>query len=169
MAFCTQADLELRASALGVQLYGDDEFTDDPVAIATAVDQSLEAGMADIQLYCGWLYSDTALASCTWVKHANVALSLWYYSGRRNESIPPSVQLNYDRVLKVLEKVQAGTFQLPGIALRNKHAPFVTNQRVQMGYRTKKARTERSISTPGPVQHPRNLEMDSEREGQGGF
>lgn len=167
MAFCTQTQLEKKLSPMGVQLIGDYDLVG--AASEGVVEQAIEAGDSDIQFFCGSLYSDAALASCTWINHAAIALSCWHYCGNRNEPIPQSVQANYEVVIKRLEMVHAGTYQLPGIAFRNKHAPFVTNQRIVMGYRTKKARTERTISTPGPVQHPRNLEMESEREAEGNY
>lgn len=161
MAYCTQTDLELRASVLGLQLRGD--YLRIGVADPAVVAQAIEAGDSEINLYCGWLYSETALGNCTWVNHASIALSLWFFCGNEMEVIPQSVQANYDRVVKQLEKVQEGKLKLPGVARRNKHTPSLTNQRVDLGYGTKKLRVERVISKEQSPQHKQNVDYLAER------
>jgi len=127
MAYCTEADLNTRISALGVDLRAEHD--------AGAVDQSLELAAADTD---GWLrmkYTATQLAASTWVASKNIILASYHLCWLRLNEVPSVLVGLRDEILHEFQLISEGKKMIPDVALSSTSAPAVINQEVRLDSR----------------------------------
>ncbi len=128
--YCTQADVQARLSAVGVQLRLDDNPAD--------ITNILESAAMDVNERAQLAYGVDRLATSDWVKFKARDLAVFHLCIRRNNPISKAVQFIYDSAIESLEKVLKGTLQIPDVAAPKEHAPVLSNMTVR----------------PYPVPHP---------------
>lgn len=130
-----------RLSAVGVALRADH-------APADAVDEAIDAASADVLMYLGRYPDHAALATNQWVTSVATNLAIVYLCGFRNNPVPKGCQSLWERHVEMLEAVQLGKMNLPGIALLRSRLPQAVHVTVNYGMypsirRTRQGSTDR--------------------------
>lgn len=127
-AYTIEANLVVRASSVGVGLHVDDE----PTPSLPIITDCISRASATIDFYCAAKYSQTGLAASRFVTKLATDLALWELFTRRGNPPPAAVASAAEAALAILEKIQAGTLQIPGVARALGMAPAVINHRVDL-------------------------------------
>ena len=157
-AFCTEAEVRLKLSTLGVVHFGDDDF--DGSSETGVVAEGIDWASEEIIWLCDQ-YAEADLATSGWINQKAIIFTIYWLCTRRGQDAPKGVELLYEGALKQLERVDKGEKIIPGVAMSGNHLPGVTNVRADLLYRTKKARVERVISTEQPTHHTQATDWDS--------
>jgi len=139
--YTTSTKLQKRLSSTGVSLRLDDD--------ATAVTQVIEEATIEVNGYCQLLYPISELAASDWVCLKCTDIAMWFLCARRNNPVPQVVQDRYDKALADLERVRAGSLQIPDAGMSKAAVPVLSNQRVRL-WPFPHVVTERSQSTGTP-------------------
>lgn len=140
--YCADADLNARLSSAGVTLRTDDAGASTADAIADASEW--------VFFYCGTRYTDAVLLTSNWIKYRTRDIAVCLLCARRLNAVPKSAEKIYDAAIAALEKVQAGTMNIPGLPLRKSAGPVISQPRVQL-WPTPHTVIERTRSTGQPA------------------
>lgn len=108
--YAAKTDLEHIWSSYGVAVRSDDRDTFASADIITAV---LEKGACDMNFYLFKLYTLAQVRASTWAKWVNAVLSCVELARRRGNSVPTSLQTEYDRYLEQLKAIADGSALMP--------------------------------------------------------
>lgn len=128
--YCTWTDLTNRLGADGSDLRLDDGLN--PQEIAAFKADVLESAAVEVNAYLQLLYPVEQLARSNWVRFKARDVALWLLCLRRNHPPPVGVQATYDKAIADLEKIAAGTMQVPDIGKTKADVPVLSNQRVTL-------------------------------------
>ncbi len=126
--YCAWSDVEKRIGAEGADL----RLDDDGGSPATFKTDILETAATEVNFYLQLLYPVEQLARSNWVKFATRDIAVFLLCLRRNHPAPQGVQWARDNAIALLEKIQAGTAQVPDIGKTKADVPVLSNQRVNL-------------------------------------
>lgn len=144
--YCTQAEMERRFSAYGVQQFADHDFDD--IADDDVVADSIQQASDEINMACfprGYA-ADKLTASVT-IKYWAVALALCYLCENRGNPPPESLERKCEEIRGKLADVAAGK-DLPGVAISQSNHLAMHNLEVDRRYPNRNVRVEKDTSTP---------------------
>lgn len=147
-AFCTQADVERRLSALGVQLRLDHDNdgavdADEQLTMTDAISDATET----LLYYCWAKYAPEVLATSPWINRRAVDYAAYVLCGVRCNPIPEDVIRRVEAAEKLLKEVRDGNGFLPNVPLRRRMAPVWSNTRVDPRYQFKVIRVDPQTSS----------------------
>ena len=146
--WCTLAEVEYLLSANGVAASVNDS-QDNAVADATIVNNAIARGRTILSQYLFQKYDiDTITSSVEWVKWAAATFAAIEIMRRKGGVVPPGLQELYEQYTGFLEKVQTGTFQVPGLYLRSSPGISISNITMDNRYNRAKIRVVSTISWP---------------------
>jgi hypothetical protein len=125
MAYCTREDVIDRVSGAGLVYAADDDG--DGVAGSLellALDRSIEAASAEIDLAVAPFASIESATSNIWLKHRAVDLASERIAARKGQVVPTSLLEAARRSRQWLDEVRRGDRRVPGLAYAN--APTTT-------------------------------------------
>lgn len=149
MALCTQADVEDILSVEGVLLATDDERAGSTVT--SNVTNAIARATARFNAKVYKFYTLTALTGNEFARWCAAYMSISQLFIRRANMLPASIQEEIAGWMEHLDKVEAGTAEIPGATRRFEQTGMsMSNLRYDMRYAVAKARVEHTIST-GPT------------------
>lgn len=154
--YCQESDLQERFSPAAVTAWADQNGNN--TEYTNTVDDAINQASQEIEGYARQRYTPAGLSGCDLIKRWCVTLAGFYLSTTRGNPAPASIEKEYGRILAKLEKVAAGTFQLPGVALRSDTRPTWSNLRVDRQYTQTKIRVEQQGSSQAPTTLSQNLD-----------
>ena len=162
LAWCTQADVEDVLSQEGVVWASDDDR--DGIMTEANVTNAIARARIHIMQYIGTKYASDAIAVTEWGQWVGAKRAVYELMTRRNEGVPASLQMWWEELLAFLERVAAGTMQIPDAeALQNFGGIAVSNVTHDMRPQIKQIRKVGPTSTapnksdvpvPGLIQPP---------------
>lgn len=153
-SYCASGDVGARLSQAGIELRTDD----DPATITDCIANA----SSDIDLYLLPLYAAADIAENRFVHFACRALSVYYVCGRRNEPVPASVLVEYEKTMLQLEAIANGSLTLPSAAKLSGVQMRVSNNRYD-NTRFPQIRVSRARSTPAGSVARRNYDDTEDR------
>jgi phage gp36-like protein len=146
--YATQAEVEVWASQQGLQAF----TTDDKSGIAPINLWATAAVYAtrDVDLYCGRFYDPSALYPSYLVHEWAVFICAYRVMKRRGNPAPDSVLEDYQETIERLEMIRDGKLKLPGVPVRNTHAPTLTNYSINDNWGFAKLRRD-PVTSVGPL------------------
>ncbi len=147
--YCTQADVEDILSPDGVKLRLDDD-RDENVSVVEQrrMTKSIARASEEVNKYCFQKYTAANLATSNWVNQATALLAACYLCRARGNQIPESLEEERDEIKEELEAIRAGQLRLPGVPLRRRLAPKLSQVRVSAHFQYKAIRKERNKVSP---------------------
>lgn len=139
--YCSATDVTHRVGQLGITL----RTNDDPGALSDC----LESAAAEVNFYLQNLYTPSALAGSEWVKRASRDIAVRFLCMRRLNSVPKSVQSQYEETIQKLDVIGSGKKNLPDAPARHANVPVLSNQRTHL-WPHPRVVTERVTSTGTP-------------------
>lgn len=143
--YTTNAEIERLYSVLGVQDRADDDY--DGSAEDDVMDDLCAWATDTVNLYVSERYDPQYLANNLWVRQAATVIAAWMLSQRRAN--PAQFTDWYDKIIELLEKIAAGTLDIPRMPARADSLPAMSNYVIQDWSRVAKIRVEDTISTGG--------------------
>lgn len=162
-AYCTQAELELKFSAYGVQAFSDHDDTGS--ANEDVITSCIDEASGEIDMYCSRFYTSSVLADSRWINHSCVTIALKVLCECRGNPVPDSLMNRYTEIIKMLERIRDGQDQLPDSALRSDLRPGFSNISIDRRYRFSRARVNKTSST----QRESTLPIKSAESGMVGY
>lgn len=153
--YCTATQLDRYVSSAGVVEFADHD--DDGSADDEVVNDCINEATEEINGYCQQRYAPADLAGSTLVNRWAVKLAAYFLTQRRGNPPPDSFAMEFQRVVALLEKVAAGAYQLPGVALRADLRPSWSNLRVDRRYGQRKIRVKKDTSSDSPTELRQNV------------
>jgi len=147
-AYCTQADVDRYLSEQGATGWADHD--QNGTAEDGVYDDVINQGTEEFNLYCAQRYEPAQLATSTLVNRWTTVFACYFLSQRRANPAPDSLAREFDRIKLLLEKIEAGTLNIPGLPLRGDTRPTFDNLRIDRRFVQRKIRVQREASSDVP-------------------
>jgi len=141
----TRAELERVWSRTGVDLRLDDDGTGDDQT--DSLQDVIDEASQTIYLYLENWYEPSDLRASKIVRRWANKVGCYFLSKRRGD--PGQYEDEYQRVLAILERIQAGQLQVPGLANRGNMCPSLSNYRIDDHFTTSKVRVQPATQVGG--------------------
>lgn len=142
MPYCVQADVEHVLTTEGVVWTSADQELDAETVI---VNDIARAGTV-IDQYLSDRYSAAVLEANQWVRWAAATIAARYLSTRGGNPVPNGIQVEYDRVIEFMTRIQAGVASLAGAAELRIPGVAMSNVQVDSRFSQQKIRVVPVIS-----------------------
>lgn len=146
---CTEAEVVRRFSQIGVTEHADLENAG--TATTGVVDDCINQATEEIRGFAWRWYSDATLATSTLVNRWATNLAVYFLCTVRGLSPPEAVAAEFERIMALLEKVAAGHYRIPGLALRGDLRPTMSNVQIDRRYPYSTVRVTRANSSDPPT------------------
>jgi phage gp36-like protein len=143
--YCTEAEITRFFGADGVLNNADNDGDD--AADAEVVNDCINQATMEINLYAQQRYAPADLATDTLINRWATVIATRFLCQRRGNTVPASIESEWERVELKLERIAAGLLQLPGLALRSDMRPSMTNLEIDRRHRNNKIRRTPTNST----------------------
>jgi phage gp36-like protein len=147
-AYTTFAQIERYLSLAGAEAFASHDVPDEPTA--GVYDDVVNQATDEINLYLIERYLPAGLAGSTLVNRWATTLGAYFLTLRRGNPPPNSLAVDYERVIKLLERIQAGTLNIPNVATRSR-GPVWDNLTVDRRYHQQKLRVQKENSSDSPT------------------
>lgn len=161
LQLCARADVENWWSADGVTDRVDDNRNDAESGSETAIVTAwIERASAIVASKVSVRYNAAEYGGANpptttppVIMHFTAVIAAYYVGCRRNLPIPASLKEEYERVLKLLDQMAAGTITIPEVSDSFAGGPFNSNFHVDGSYRSTQLRVVPATSSdpPGPA------------------
>lgn len=141
--YTSQAEIERVWGETGVDLR-----TDDLVDTATLFTEIVAEATDTINIYLTRRYTPATLENHAWIRRAATWIGCYLLSRRRGN--PGQYYEEYQRIIDILEKIQANVQDLPRAIVRADSVPAGTNYTVDERYNQTKVRVQQATSTAQP-------------------
>ena len=146
---CTSADMTRLLSSHGVTGFADHD--DDGAADSGVLDDCINQATEEIRGFCWMWYSDDALATSTLINRWATVLSCYFLMTRRANPAADSMAAEFERIFSLLQMVAAGSYRIPGLALRGDLRPTMSNVQVDRRWPVSTIRVTRQNSSDPPT------------------
>lgn len=149
--YCSRADIDAIWSSAAVTRSADDD--QDGTLSATElgyIDLAIERAANRMNACLEMRYVLSQLASNTWCRDCNAAISALLLATRRGNPAPDHIQEQYESFLSDLAEVRAGRLKVPQALDSEETIPTVTNFDTELRARRSKVRRVDETSTGKP-------------------
>lgn len=147
-ALTSQAEMERRMSALGIERWSDHEGVS--VADANIVNDCINWATTELELTVGQKYSREAMAGHELVRHWATILACYFLTTVRGMDPPASLLRQYEMILEQMERVASGERAIVDLAQREDFRPTVSNRQIDRRWRRRTVRVQ-TESSGGPT------------------
>lgn len=147
-AYCTSTDIERYLSLTGAEAFAAHDIPDEPTS--EVYNDVINQATDEVNLYAIDRYDPADLATSKIVNRWATTFGAYFLTLRRGNPPPDSLAKDFDRVTKILERVQAGTLNIPNVGLRSR-GPTFDNLVVDRRYSQAKIRVQKENSSDSPT------------------
>lgn len=147
--YCTQSDIERLLSAAGALSFADHD--ENGTAETGVFGDCIDQASGEIELFTNGWYDATGLASSTLVTRWATVMASVFLCQRRGNPVPESLQMEFERISAMLERVRTGELRIPGVAFSADMRPAFSNLTIDRRFNNQRARVVRQSSSGGAI------------------
>ena len=125
------------------------------------VEDCINQATEEIDLYARQQYTQTVLATSTLITRWCVVMSARFLAQRRGNTVPDSIEVEWQRIIEHLEAISLNTRQLPGLAKRDDLRPTWSNLKIDRRYRYSTVRVTKTNSSDAPTRLTQDTTTDT--------
>ena len=127
------------------------DHDEDGVADTGVLDDCINQATEEIDLYVATRYERSDLADSNLVNRWATLFAAYFLTTRRGNPTPNSWEIEFQRIIELLQDVNDGKKKIPGIPLRADMRPSMSNLTIDRRYRRSTVRVTPTNSTDAPT------------------